>query len=65
MSNIQIKTKFGGFPNVSVIDRDDGVLICSNSYPVSTSVAISYDEAADIAQKLMDMVSAHIQKVAA
>lgn len=65
MSNIQIKTKFGGFPDVSVIGIDDGVLICSTSYPVSNSFSISYDEAADMAQKIMDVVSAHIQKVAA
>ena len=65
MSNIQIKTKFGGFPDVSVIDCNDGVLICSTSYPVSNSFSISYDEAADMAQKIMDAVSDHIHKAAA
>ena len=65
MSNIQIKTEFSGFPQASVIDCEDCVLVTTDAYPVRTAFAISYSEAADMAQKLMDVVSAHIQKVAA
>ena len=64
MSNIQIKTEFGGFPQVSVIDCDDGLIVSSDSYPIRNAFSISYEEAADLAQKLMDVVSDHIQKAA-
>lgn len=65
MSNIQIKTEFGGFPSASVINTGDCVLITADSYPVRNAFAISYSEAADMAQKIMDAVSDHIQKAAA
>ena len=65
MSHIQIKTEFGGFPDASVIDADDCVIVTANAWPVRTAFTISYEEASDLAQKLMDVVSDHIQKAAA
>lgn len=65
MSTIQIKTNLGGFPSASVIDCGDKVLLAFNSWPNSSTANISYSEAADLAQMLMDVVSAHINKAAA
>jgi hypothetical protein len=60
---VNIKANFG-YPNISVIPSD-GVIISVCNYPVSHSVCISYDEAAELAQQLMDAVSAHVEKLAA
>lgn len=64
MSNLQIKTEFGGFPDASVIDTEYSVIVCAGAYPIRTSFTISYEEAAELAQMLMDAVSAHINKAA-
>ena len=65
MSNLQIKTEFGGFPDASVIGTEDSVIVCAGAYPIKTSFTISYEEAAEFAQMLMDAVSDHVQKAAA
>ena len=65
MSNIQIKTNLGGLPSASVIDCGYKVLLVFNSWPNSATASISYSEAADLAQMLMDVVSDHVQKAAA
>jgi len=65
MSNLQIKTEFGGFPDASVIDAEDSVIVCAGAYPIRTSFTISYAEAAELAQMLMDVVRDHVQKAAA
>ena len=65
MSNLQIKTDLVGFPSASVIDCGDRVLLVFNSWPNSATASISYSEAADLAQMMMDVVSDHVQKAAA
>lgn len=65
MSNIQIKTNLGGFPSASVIDCGGTVLLVFSSWPNSSTATISYSEAADLAQMLMDVVSEHINKAEA
>lgn len=65
MSNLQIKTEYGGFPDASVIGTEDRVIVCAGAYPISTSFTISYAEAAELAQMIMDVVSDHVQKAAA
>lgn len=65
MINIQIKTNLCGLPSASVIDCGDKVLLVFNSWPNSATAIISYSEAAELAQMLMDVVSDHVQKAAA
>ena len=51
--------------NVMTTLDEKGVIVSIGNYPLSATIVVSTEEAADLAQQIIDVVSNHIQKVAA